>query len=104
MSYRRNRKLLLFVLFGFFGWGIFHIFFSPSAYKARKNVENVKRIEIGMPKKEVLRIMGLPDNKRLSFLNQIDSMYYYEPPFGASEGIYVQFSTDNTVNKVVDFE
>ena len=57
-----------------------------------------------MSKSNVINLMGLPDGRRLSFLNLIDSMYYYEPPFGASEGIYVQFDENQTVNQVVDYE
>lgn len=95
---------MLFVLLGVLGFICFYIFFTPSALKAKKNVENLKQIKIGMSKENVLSIMGVPDNKRISFLNQTDSMYYYEPPFGASEGIYIQFDTKNKVNKVVDYE
>lgn len=57
-----------------------------------------------MGKIDVIRIMGIPNNKRVSFLNNTDSMYYYEPPFGASEGIYVQFDSIGIVNRIVDFE
>jgi len=80
------------------------VFFRPFAFKAKKNVENVKNVKIGMDKNEVLKIMRTPDNRRISFLNLIDSMYYYEPPFGASEGIYIQFDSSNVVNKIVDYE
>jgi len=104
MNYKRNRIILLFSIIGIMIIISIYIFFSPSAFKARKNVENVKNVEIGMGKNDVLEIMGTPDNRRISFLNSIDSMYYYEPPFGASEGIYIQFDSSNTVNKIVDYE
>ena len=92
------------MLLGIVGLLCVYIFLTPTAFKAKKNVENVKKIEIGMTKESVLEIMGIPDNARKSFLNPVDSMYYYEPPFGASEGIYIQFNTTNTVNKIVDYE
>ncbi len=102
MSYRRNRKIILFVLIGLVGMFFVLTLLTPSAFKARKNVKNVKAIEIGMSKEAVIEIMGKPKNKRLSFLNSIDSMYYYEPPFGSSEGIHIQFDSIGIVTKVVD--
>lgn len=104
MNYKRNRRILLFTLLGIVGLLCVYIFLTPTAFKARKNVENIKKIKIGMTKESVFDLMGAPDNTRISFLNSVDSMYYYEPPFGASEGIYIQFDTNNTVNKIVDYE
>lgn len=104
MNYKRNRRILLFSLISIIALLCFYIFQTPSAHKARKNVENVKKIKIGMKKEDVLTIMGEPDNRRISFLNSIDSMYYFEPPFGASEGIYIQFDSNNAVNKIIDYE
>lgn len=104
MNYKTNRKILLSILIGISLIFSIYVFFSPSAFKSRKNVENVKNVKIGMAKNEVLTIMGPPDNRRISFLNSIDSMYYYKPPFGASEGIYIQFDSCDVVNKIVDYE
>ena len=87
--------LILFILF----IGIQFLFkLSKIERKAKENVANSLKIEIGMPKQEAINIMGEPDNKRISFHNEVDSLYYYEPPFGASSGIYIQF--DSKTNKV----
>lgn len=72
--------------------------------KSKKNVENLKQVSIGMSKEIVVDIMGIPDKRRASFLNPIDSMYYYEPPFGASDGIYIQFDSDDSVNEIIGYE
>jgi len=58
-----------------------------------------------MTKKEVLKIMGTPDSKQLSYFNSVDTMYYYEPPVGASSGIHIQFSDSNgVVNHIIPYE
>lgn len=104
MDYRRNRRITLVILIMAIALFIMYVYASPRALKARKNVANSEKIEIGMTKEEVIYIMGEPDKKRLSFWNTIDSMYYYEPPFSASEGIYIQFDSIDTVNEIVPFE
>ena len=83
------------------------VFFADQVYlfvqkeiSARENRKNIENVEFGMNKKNVLLIMGAPDQVRLSFLNQKDSMYFYFPPFGSSEGIYIQFDSGGKVNKV----
>ena len=58
-----------------------------------------------MSKQEVIEIMGKPDDKEISYHNYVDSMYYYEPPFAASDGIYIQFDySTGKVNRIVPFE
>ena len=76
--------------------------YSPRARKTKQNVTNSLKIEIEMSKDEVIQIMGNPDNKGISYFNKVDTIYFYEPPFGASDGIYIQFdfSTGN-VNRIV---
>ena len=74
------------------------------AFKKRKNVINLKRIEINMTKENVIKIMGKPDFSILSFLNDVDSMYCYEPPFAAADGIYIQFNKKNEVNGIIGVE
>lgn len=100
MNYHRNRRIILASLIIIIALFILYIYVSPRALKARKNVARLEKVEIGMTKKEVIDILGIPDNKRLSFLNSTDSMFYYEPPFAASEGIYIQFDSINTVKKL----
>jgi len=49
--------------------------------------------------------MGIPDGKQLSYFNSVDTMYYYEPPFGASSGIHIQFSdSSGVVNHIIPYE
>ena len=104
MNYKRNRIIVLIILLAILAFFFGIIFLHPKAFKARNNVENSKKIIVGMKKAEVLKIMGVPDAKRLSFESSIDSMYYYEPPFAASEGIYIQFDSVEKVNKIFPFE
>ena len=84
--------------------GITYLFLyhTPSARKAKQNVINSLKIEIGMSKHEVIQTMGKPDNKRISYFNSTDTMYYYQPPFAAASGIYIQFDFNtNKVNRVI---
>jgi len=84
--------------------GITYLFLyhTPSARKAKQNVANSLKIEIGMSKNEVIQIMGEPDNKRISFFNSVDTMYCYQPPFAAASGIYIQFDFyTNRVNRII---
>lgn len=104
MNYKRNRIIILIVLLGILVIFLGFIFLHPKEYKARNNVENSKKIIVGMKKTEVIKIMGMPDAKQLSFENLFDSMYYYKTPFAASEGIYIQFDNLEKVNKIFPFE
>jgi hypothetical protein len=45
-----------------------------------------------------------PDSKRISYFNEIDSLYFYQPPFGASSGIEIIFGSDEKVEKVLLYE
>lgn len=80
---------------------VYFIFFTPAEIAARKNVNNVENVRPGMTTYEVIKIMGSPNATRPSYLNESDSMYYYHTPFGSSEGIYIQYSSDNVVNKII---
>jgi len=105
MNYKRNRRIVLFVLIAIVFIFVALIRFTPSANKAKQNVLNSEKIEVDMTKEEVLQIMGKPDSKQLSFFNNVDTMYYYEPPFGASSGIYIQFSdSGGIVNQIIPYE
>jgi len=84
----------------FFGF-VYFMFLSPEEITARKNVNNIENICAGMTTHEVIEIMGRPNAIRPSHLNEIDSMYYYNTPFGYSEGIYIQYSSDNVVNEII---
>ncbi len=71
---------------------------SPS-----QNVENSKLIKIGMTKNDVIRIMGLPDERNYIKLDQ-DSTFFYRPPFGASSGINIFFGQGDTITRIIHFE
>ena len=77
---------------------------GPKIYRSQKNVKNSKEIKLGMGKDEVLKIMGKPDSKRISYFNEIDSLYFYQPPFGASSGIEIIFGSDEKVQKILLYE
>ena len=104
MNYNFNRKIVVFILILATYLFIKFIYFSPDEDKAKKNEANLKKITQGMTKDSVINIMGSPDGKRLSFLNSIDTMYYYTPRFGSSNGIYIQFDENDSVNQIVDNE
>jgi hypothetical protein len=105
MGYKRSRVILLIVAVAIVLVFIVLVRFTPSANQAKLNVLNSQNITIGMKKKDVIKIMGLPDVKKLSFFNNVDTMYYYQPPFGASSGIYIQFSdSSEVVNQIIPYE
>ena len=89
--------------------------FSPWAQVARQNVSNSEKVKIGMPKDEVLSIMGKPD--RIESLSQyVDpthpgvwrhkglKTYYYRPPALAGDGIFIWLDTTDTVVYITHFE
>lgn len=81
------------------------IYFGFFQFNATQNVINSKKIQVDFSKDEMLIIMGEPDSKYFTPLEIGKEVYYYEPPFGASEGIdiYVDTST-NKVARIVYFE
>lgn len=105
MNYKRNKRILLIIIVAIVLVFIILVRFIPNANKAKQNMLNSEKITIGMTKKEVLEIMGVPDSKQLSYFNNVDTTYYYEPPFGASSGIYIQFSdSSGVVNHIIPYE
>lgn len=74
--------------------------FSPSGIRAKRNVENSEKIEVGMSKGQVLEIMGNPDEAYVSYYN-IDSVYFYEPPLLSSDGIEIFIDKEGHVSAVV---
>ncbi len=105
MNYKQDRKIIFIIILALIIVLIVLIRFTPNAIKAKQNVLNSEKITIGMTKNEVLNIMGDADSKHLSYFNNIDTMYYYEPPFGASSGIYIQFSdSTGVVSHIIPFK
>ncbi|UJP65614.1 hypothetical protein [Mongoliitalea daihaiensis] len=95
------KKLLIIIPFAMV---IMLALYLPKVYKSYKNVTNSKLLELGMDKAEVIRIMGLPDSQGISYFNQLDSLYFYQPPFAASSGIEIIFGSDGKVTKIIPYE
>jgi outer membrane protein assembly factor BamE (lipoprotein component of BamABCDE complex) len=95
------KRILLFISLGIL---LCILMIAPKVYRTLKNVQNSKEIKLGMEKEEVLNIMGEPDSRRISYFDEFDSLYFYQPPFGASSGIEIIFGSDKKVNKVLYYE
>lgn len=105
MNYKRNIRIIFTIVITIIFVFIALTRFTPNSRKAKQNVLNSKKIEIGMTKENVLEIMGVPDSKNLSFFNDVDTMYYYEPPFGSSSGIFFQFDDSNgVISRIIPYE
>lgn len=92
------KKLLMIISLGLM---ILLIVYLPKIHRSNKNVKNSKKIELGMNKSEVIRIMGLPDSKGISYFDQSDSLYFYQPPFAASTGIEIIFGSVEKVKEII---
>lgn len=95
----RNYLKLIFVLCAIIFIGF--IFFKSTEQRSEENAENIKKINIGMDKENVLKLMGKPDGKEISYLNSTDSLYFYMPPIGHSEGIYIHFDSIGHVKSFI---
>ena len=84
-------RKIIFLIVIIIGITYLFLYHTPSARKAKQNVANSLKIEVGMPKHDVIQIMGKPDYKRISFFNSVDTMYCYHSPFAAASDIYIQF-------------
>jgi hypothetical protein len=62
-------KKVIFLIITFISVVFIVICHIPTSCKAKRNVNNSLKIEIGMSKKDVLQIMGVPDAKQISFFN-----------------------------------
>jgi hypothetical protein len=78
-------------------------FYSVLNNKYRKNVANSEKIKIGMSSEEVLEIMGPPKKVLRSYFADSDSLYFYQPPLMASNGIEIFFCRGR-VNRVSNYE
>ena len=77
-------------------------YFGKRQFMAYRNDTNSKKIIIGIPKVKMLEVMGDPDSKFYSTLKSGQEVYFYEPPFAASEGINIYI--DTLSDKVVRIE
>ena len=65
--------------------------------KNEKNVENIKLVDIHMSIDEVKKIMGEPDST-FKFPNEYDQFrFMYHAPLGASDNVYVIFSSRDSL-------
>lgn len=101
MQMKIMKRILIFISLGIL---LSILMLAPRVYRTQKNVQNSKEIKLGMEKEEVLSIMGEPDSRRISYFDEVDSLYFYQPPFGASSGIEIIFGSDEKVNKVMYYE
>lgn len=75
--------------------------------KGKVNYQNSTKVNEGISGKEVVEIMGRPTgiNNDPTYLNELseslgqayDSIFFYTPPFTASDGIYIYFKKDTVV-------
>jgi outer membrane protein assembly factor BamE (lipoprotein component of BamABCDE complex) len=90
--------LILIPILLYLGWEAIAILHLEGS--SIRNKRNIGKVEIGMAKADVIEIMGKPRSTHLSFINQVDSVYFYLPPIGSSEGIYIQFDSIGFVNEI----
>lgn len=65
----------------------YFLHWSLDAKKSWANVTNTELIQLGMNAKQVVDIMGAPDQINKLDNNSQEFEYYYSPPFLASDGI-----------------
>ena len=82
------------------------IFFNyrHKAERWHRNVENSEKVKLGMFSNEVIEIMGNPDEIYPMYGDENINIYFYQPPFGASDGIEFYFDTTSQVVKIIPYE
>lgn len=93
------RKKLFWIIGSIFAIISFFIikFFFVYENQACKNVENCEKIHIGLTIREVIEIMGNPDNiitykGKINYNDMEIIRYYYNAPSGASVGVEIFFN------------
>lgn len=89
--------LLVLAFFYFTKW-------NATARKSKENVINSERLEIGMDSLQVKAIMGEPDTRSNYTSENNLSSFYYQPPYLASDGIYIHFDSLGRVKSIVYFD
>lgn len=86
-------------------FGIFYLSIgcNCSSGKIEKNVQNAKRLKVGMTLDEAVQIMGEPYliKEHANYKGIYD--YYYESPFGASDWIYFAIDSTQRIVEVTPF-
>jgi outer membrane protein assembly factor BamE (lipoprotein component of BamABCDE complex) len=72
---------------------IFLCLFIRKQIDGKKNESNFSKLEIGMQKEEVVKIMGKPNSKNKGRGVGTDSIYFYQPRFASSSGLEIEFDS-----------
>jgi hypothetical protein len=94
------RHCLLKILFGIF---YLSIGCNGSSDTIEKNIQNAKKLKLGMALDDALKIMGEPHiiKEHANYKGIFD--YYYESPFGASDWIYFSIDSTQKVTQITTF-
>jgi len=90
-------SLMVLVFFYFTEW-------SVNARKSKENVVNSEKLKIGMDTLQVKEIMGEPDARSNYVTGNDIPLFYYQPPFLASDGIFIHFDSLGHVKRITYFE
>jgi hypothetical protein len=93
-----DRKLIKIIFISFLIILVGYFIFRE--YEGRKNLSNIRKINPGVSKVDVLKLMGLPNSQYIARSIDGDSIYYYRPPFAASSGIEVEFDNHGNVSNI----
>ena len=77
---------------------------GPEARKSKENVVNSEKLKIGMDTLQVKGIMGEPDARSNYVTGNDIPLFYYQPPFLASDGIFIHFDSLGHVKRITYFE
>lgn len=78
--------------------------FISKQIDGKKNESYFSKLEIGMQKEEVVKIMGKPNSKNKGRGVGTDSIYFYQPPFASSSGLEIEFDTLGIVINLISDE
>lgn len=94
------KNYLLWVLLGIF---YLSIGCNGSSDAIENNIQNAKKLNLGMTLDDALKIMGEPHiiKEHANYKGIFD--YYYESPFGASDWIYFSIDSTQKVIQVTPF-
>jgi hypothetical protein len=79
----------------------YYVLWSPYGRRTQRNADNVDKVAVGMSLNDAVTIMGKPDTVFSSYYNDGSTIYQYEPPFAASDGIDIYVDSTFTVRRIV---
>ncbi len=68
-----------------------------NADKARENFKNLTKVSLGMPERDVVKIMGEPKEKDVSPYTNMNYRFIYDSPPGMSDHIIIIFSMKDSL-------